>query len=169
MIALAAAALAVVLLLASPAQAATVLVDRPTSVGALPFDGVGDSRWATTHSARTAASSSSPRSRTSLSASRRELGDKRVPARSVPSRLPGRAGQHVEQRHRGRGGIGRRRRDDQHRRALRGVPLRRRQSGARRDRGQYEIYVKDLSTGTIELASRGNGAAAPATAEAGLA
>ena len=35
--------LAVVLLLASPAQAATVLVDRPSGFGTLPFDGVGDS------------------------------------------------------------------------------------------------------------------------------
>ena len=35
--------LVVALLLASPAQAGTVLVDRPSGFGALPFDGVGDS------------------------------------------------------------------------------------------------------------------------------
>lgn len=43
MIVLATAALAVALMLAPPARAATVLVDRPPGFGPLPFDGVGES------------------------------------------------------------------------------------------------------------------------------
>ena len=166
-------AIALSLLTVAPAaalpQGSTVLVDRPTSAGALPFDGIGDSFVA--HNALSSNgcfvvftsesdSLSASDENSAINAFRRDRCSAGGPVVQVNTSSGGTAaeagsdvdvptistdGRYVAFRSNA-GNL---------------VP------GA--TAGTYQIYVKDLSTGAIELASRGNGAAAPATAEAGLA